>query len=84
MDLNAWFNNNWWWFLVLAIWSIIWKGFALWRASHKEDKPWFIALLVLNTAGLLEIFYLFVFSKRMYKILPEQNPLIDKDKKEDK
>jgi hypothetical protein len=73
MDSNTWFSNNWWWFLILAVWSIIWKGFALWRAAHKEDKPWFIALLVLNTAGLLEIFYLFVFSKRMYKTVEQDN-----------
>ena len=64
MDLNAWFNNNWWWFVILAIWSLIWKGFALWKAARKNDKAWFIALLILNTAGLLEIFYLFVFSRR--------------------
>jgi len=83
MDLNEWFSNNAWWFVILAIWSIIWKGFALWKAAHKEDKPWFIALLILNTAGLLEIFYLFVFSRRMYKTLPEKTEKEEKtDKKE--
>jgi hypothetical protein len=72
MDLNAWFTNNWWWFVILMIWSIIWKAFALWRAAHKEDKAWFVALMILNTAGLLELFYLFVFSTRTYKALPEE------------
>ena len=46
------------------VWSLIWKGFALWRAAVRHDKVWFIALLLVNTAGLLEILYLFVFSKR--------------------
>jgi len=48
----------------LALWSLLWKGFALWRAATRHDKVWFILLLLLNTAGLLEILYLFVFSKR--------------------
>lgn len=47
-----------------ALWSLVWKGLALWRAGQQKDKGWFIALLVINTLGLLEIFYLFVFSKR--------------------
>ncbi|MFO0704878.1 MAG: DUF5652 family protein [Candidatus Andersenbacteria bacterium] len=48
----------------LLIWSLIWKGFALWRAATRRDKVWFIVLLLVNTFGLLEILYLFVFSKR--------------------
>ena len=51
------------WFFLLIIWSIIWKGLALWKAARRGSKPWFVALLVINTAGILEILYLFVFSK---------------------
>jgi len=51
-------------FVLLLIWSLIWKGIALWKAAHNNDKAWFIALLILNTIGILEIFYIFVFSKR--------------------
>lgn len=58
------FEDNWYVWVLLAIWSITWKAFALWRAAKQDDKGWFIALIVINTAGLLEIFYLFVFSKR--------------------
>jgi hypothetical protein len=49
-------------FLTLAIWTIMWKGFALWVAAREESKSWFIALLILNTAGILEIIYIFCFS----------------------
>lgn len=49
---------------VLIAWSLAWKGLALWRASHREEKGWFIALLVLNTVGILDILYLYVFSKK--------------------
>jgi hypothetical protein len=48
---------------ILLVWTLIWKGFALWRAANKQQKYWFIAMLVLNTAGIVEIVYLFVFSK---------------------
>lgn len=45
--------------LVLAAWSILWKGLALWRASKRGEKIWFVAILLINTAGILEIVYLF-------------------------
>jgi len=51
----------------ITVWSIVWKGLALWRSARKEHKYWFIALLVINTLGLLEILYLFVFSKKKKK-----------------
>jgi len=47
----------------LLLWSFIWKGWALWRAAKNDSKGWFIALLVVNTMGILEILYLFVFGK---------------------
>ncbi len=33
---------------------------------------WFVALLVVNTAGLLEMLYLFVFSKRTPECCPPE------------
>ena len=50
-------------FLVLA-WSLAWKGWALWRAAKNDSIPWFVALLIVNTLGILEILYLFVFGKK--------------------
>lgn len=46
---------------IAAIWSIVLKGFALWHASRNNQKWWFIALLVINTLGILEIVYLIWF-----------------------
>lgn len=51
-------------FVLLLIWSLVWKGLALWRAARTGRKWWFIALLAVNTFGILEILYLFVFSKK--------------------
>ncbi|MFA6006515.1 MAG: DUF5652 family protein [Candidatus Paceibacterota bacterium] len=43
------------------------KGIALWKAAHKNDKVWFVALLIVNTMGILEILYIYYFSKRERK-----------------
>jgi hypothetical protein len=54
-------------FFIFLIYSIILKGFALWKAARKNQKKWFIALLIINTGGLLELLYIFIFSKRRDK-----------------
>jgi Family of unknown function (DUF5652) len=51
-------------FTMLLIWELIWKGIALWRAGRNKQLPWFIAMLVINTAGLLEIAYLLFFQPK--------------------
>lgn len=51
-------------FMLLLAWSLVWKGMALWRAARLGRKRWFIALLIINTFGILEILYLFVFSRK--------------------
>jgi hypothetical protein len=52
---------------VLAAWSLIWKGLALYRAGSNRSVAWFVVLLVVNTLGILEILYYFVFSKKPQK-----------------
>jgi len=49
--------------IFISIWALIWKGFALWKSAKKDSRIWFIVLLVVNTVGILEILYIFVFSK---------------------
>jgi cytochrome c biogenesis factor len=59
-------------FFPLMIWSLCWKGYALWTAAKKDSKPWFIALLVVNTMGILEILYIYIFSKeKVVKTSPD-------------
>ncbi len=45
--------------LLVVLWSLLWKGLALWRSAKRGDMWWFIAFLVINTLGILEIVYLF-------------------------
>ena len=54
--------NSGWLYLIL-IWVLAWKGVALWKAARNGHKKWFVVLLVVNTLALLEIVYIFYFSK---------------------
>ena len=58
------FLQNPWLIVAFALWTIPWKGIALWKAARAESKAWFIALLIVNTLGILEIAYIYYFSKR--------------------
>ncbi|MFA4814823.1 MAG: DUF5652 family protein [Candidatus Gracilibacteria bacterium] len=49
--------------LLLALWSIFWKGLALWHSGRRGQPWWFVILLVFNTVGILEIIYLFLVLK---------------------
>ncbi len=50
-------------YYTLLLWSYAWKGIALWRAARDNQRNWFIVMIVLPTAGILEIVYLFRFAK---------------------
>lgn len=45
--------------VLISVWSLIWKAIALWKAARNGSKPWYTILLILNTAGILEIIYIF-------------------------
>ncbi len=51
-------------FIIILAWTLYWKGMALWKVAKLDKQGWFIALLILNTLGILEILYIFVFSKK--------------------
>lgn len=55
-------------FIALAIvWTLVWKGFALWRSAELRQKYRFIAILLINTLGILEIIYLYCVARK-YKV----------------
>lgn len=59
---------------IAAIWIIVLKGFALWYAARSGQKWWFIAILLINTVGLLEIVYLIWFRPRSFELEVEEEP----------
>ncbi|WP_321420586.1 DUF5652 family protein [uncultured Methanomethylovorans sp.] len=50
-------------FLVLVFWDLMWKGIGLWKAARNEEKYWFIAILIINSLGIVPILYIYVFQK---------------------
>ncbi|MCL4417049.1 MAG: DUF5652 family protein [Actinobacteria bacterium] len=64
MDFNSLSQIPTTWFFALYLWSILWKGLALWKAAGLKQRNWFVGLLVLNTVGILDIAYLFFFAKK--------------------
>lgn len=49
--------------IILTVLTLPIKGLALWRSSHNDQKPWFIGLFIFNTLGMLDLAYLFYFTK---------------------
>jgi len=53
----------WSYIALLVLWSLFWKGWALWVSARQGQKGWFISLLVINTFGVLEIIYLLFIAR---------------------
>ncbi len=51
-------------FALVMIAVVFLKGLALWKSARSGQKWWFIALLVVNLFGLLEIIYLVFFAEK--------------------
>ncbi len=64
ITMQAYFQANMIWIVPLMIWSMVWDGIALWKAARNGSKRWFIVILLLNTVGILEILYIFIFGKK--------------------
>lgn len=50
-------------FLLVLAWSLYWKGLALWKSARAGHRSWFVVLLLVQTIGILDILYIYVFSK---------------------
>lgn len=51
--------------ILLVLWSLVWKGIALWKSSRNNQKYWFVVMLFVNTLGILEIVYITSFQKKL-------------------
>jgi hypothetical protein len=74
MGANAWITHP----LImypLLVWMIVWKGLALWYAARRDQKVWYVILLIVNTLGILKIIYIFAVAKRPKTPAPLQPPV---------
>jgi len=62
-QITEFINSNPWMVIVITLWTLYWKGTALWKAASKKQPSWFVIIMVLNTVGLLEIGYIYYLNK---------------------
>lgn len=62
-------TQPWVWFVMIPImiWDLIIRGIALWKAARSGQNYWFIALLIVNSLGILPLVYLIFFQKKGLK-----------------
>jgi len=61
-------STNFSWLILVVMWTLPWKGVALWRAARNKHLIWFIVMLVVNSLAIVEIIYIFFFSKKKEKV----------------
>lgn len=61
MDINNLTNMQLMLIGAVVLWDLVLKGFALWKAARGDQMGWYVALLILNTVGILPIIYLLFF-----------------------
>jgi hypothetical protein len=49
--------------IVIALWDGVWKAIALWHAARRNQKAWYVFLIIINSLGILPIVYLAFFRK---------------------
>jgi len=64
VELSQYILEHPWVLILIALWTVPWKGYALWKSARFNQPVWFVALLLVNTLAILEILYIFVFSKK--------------------
>lgn len=61
--MEAFIKNNLFLVLLITIWQLVWSGYALWLAARAQRVWWFVAILIINSLGILEILYVFIFDQ---------------------
>jgi hypothetical protein len=62
------------WLLPFVILDAVLRGFALWKSARKGQNWWFVALLVVNSLGILPGIYLLLHKEAA----PEKKKKISK------
>jgi hypothetical protein len=61
--MNSFLQQYAFFILLIVIWELFWKAWAMWIAARQGDKAWYILLLIINSGGFLAIAYIFFFAK---------------------
>jgi Family of unknown function (DUF5652) len=72
MNIETWIQEHPILTILALAWILVWKGLALYKSASLQHKYWFVFILIVNTFGLLEMYYLFVVARR-YKVEVVEN-----------
>jgi len=64
IEIPTWYIQYIWLIVLIGIFELVLKAFALWHSARGRQLAWYIILLVFNTAGILPIIYLIFFKKK--------------------
>jgi len=65
-NIALWLEANTWVFIPIMIWDLVWRLLALWHSARQNQKVWFVALMVVNSVGILPLVYLIFVSKTKF------------------
>lgn len=54
--------------IILMVADLILRGIALYKSARKEQKVWFVALLIVNSVGILPLIYILLEKKAESKV----------------
>ena len=54
--------------IILMVADLILRGLALYKSARKEQKVWFVALLIVNSVGILPLIYLLLEKRGLTKV----------------
>ena len=49
--------------ILFVLWSLAWQAAGMWHSARRGEWIWFFIFLLIHTAGILEIIYLFAVAK---------------------
>lgn len=64
LNMDLLISQNIWFFALILLWVLPWKGLALWKSARNDNKYWFIALLIVQSLAVLDIIYIFFIDKK--------------------
>lgn len=62
--MNTLLQDNFGIVIIIMLWVLPWKAYALWIASKLNHKRWFLVLIIINTFAILDIIYIFYIAKK--------------------
>lgn len=57
--------------ILILLWTLPWKGWAIWLAARNYHRGWFIVLFLTSTLAILDIIYIFFIGRPEYKKVQE-------------